>query len=206
MTGVRVANLTHGFDGREVFHGLDFAYEGGCLAVTGHNGSGKSTLMRMIAGLLTPASGEACLVRDGYSIPRDALRHEIGLVTPDLKLYTELSARENLRFLLTIRGGKSVEASAQAALEEMCLTERADDPVRELSSGLRQRAALAAAIAHNPSALLLDEPSSNLDAPGIRILRELIARRAHCGLVVIATNDPEEAALAESRLDLGEAR
>lgn len=206
MVGVRITNLTHEFDGREVFDCLGFTFDGSCLAVTGPNGSGKSTLLRMLAGLLTPTAGEARLVLDGADIPRDSVREAVGLAAPDVKLYAELSARENLHFMLRARRSKEIEARAAAALEEVGLTDRGDDPVGELSSGLRQRAALAAAIVHDPTVLLLDEPSSNLDEPGVRVLRELIEKRSRSGLVIIATNDSGEAALAIERLDLGGAR
>ncbi len=136
-------------------------------------------------------------------VPKTSLRTVVGLVAPDLKLYAELTARENLRFLLRARRAKAVEAAASAALEEVGLADRADDPIRELSSGLRQRAALAAAIAHDPRVLLLDEPSSNLDESGLDMLRDLVGRRAETGMVVIATNDPKEAAMATECLDLG---
>ena len=206
MVGVRISSLMHEFDGREVFGSLDFAFDGSCLAVTGPNGSGKSTLLRMLAGLLTPTAGEAHLVLDGADVPRESLREAVGLAAPDVKLYAELSARENLGFLLRARRSDNVGDRAAAALEEVGLAGRGDDPVGELSSGLRQRAALAAAIAHDPMVLLLDEPSSNLDEPGVRVLRELIERRSLGGLVIIATNDSEEAALATMRLDLGGTR
>lgn len=202
MVGVRIANLTHEFDGREVFTSLDFAYDGPCLAVMGPNGSGKSTLLRILSGLLTPSSGEAVFVADGEQIARDSVRNMIGMVAPDIRLYAELSAKENLRFLLRARGVSSIETNSAAAIERVGLGERADDPVGELSSGLRQRAALAAAIAHEPNVLLLDEPSSNLDEAGVSMLRNLIEEWREKGLVVIATNDPHEAALGSERLDL----
>lgn len=203
MVGVWISNLTHEFDGREVFAGLDFAHDGGCLAVTGPNGSGKSTLLRILGGLLTPDCGEAYLSVDGVPLTRRRARSAIGLAAPDVKLYSELSARENLLFLLRARGLDAIEDRASSALEQVGLLGRGSDPLSELSSGMRQRAALAAAIAHDPLVLLLDEPSSNLDEPGVSMLREVIAKRQKDGLVVLATNDPTEAAIASERLDLG---
>lgn len=202
MVGVRISNLSHEFDGREVFSSRDFAYDGSCLAVTGQNGSGKSTLLRILSGLLTPYSGEAAIVVDGEPVTHEQLRTMIGLAAPDLRLYTELSARENLRFLLRARGVTEIEQRVIMTLERVGLVDRADDPVGELSSGLRQRAALAAAIAHDPKVLLLDEPSSNLDEAGISMLCGLIDAWRDRGLVVIATNDPDEAALGSERFDL----
>jgi len=206
LAGVRISNLAHEFDGREVFRSIDLAYDGSCLAVTGPNGSGKSTLLRILAGLLTPTSGEARFVVDGQDAPRERLRGMIGLAAPDVRLYAELSARENLRFLLRARGCGEIDERASSALERVGLCDRGDDRVGELSSGLRQRAALAAAIAHDPVILLLDEPSSNLDESGMRMLHGMIESRRASGLVIIATNDPDEAALASERLDLGSAR
>jgi heme exporter protein A len=206
VAGVRISNLTHEFDGREVFRSLDFAYGGACLAITGPNGSGKSTLLRILAGLLTPTAGEAKLVVDGDEIERSHVRTLIGMAAPDVRLYSELSARENIGFLLRARGLSEIERRTADALERVGLAERGDDVVGELSSGLRQRAAVAAAIAHEPPVLLLDEPSSNLDEPGIRMLHGIVEWQRARGLVVIATNDPDEAALASERLDLGAAR
>lgn len=206
MVGVWISNLTHEFDGREVFSSIDFAYDGPCLAITGPNGSGKSTLLRILGGLVVPCCGEANLVVDGKAVTRPQARTMVGVAAPDIKLYPELSARENLRFLLTARGLTAIESSVCSALEQVGLADRGDDPVRELSSGMRQRAALAAAIAHNPLVLLLDEPSSNLDESGILMLRDLIQARRQTGLVVLATNDSDEALIASERLDLGSQR
>lgn len=206
MVGVRITGLTHEFEDREVFSSLDFAYDGSCLAVTGPNGSGKSTLLRILAGLLIPTSGTAFVALGGVPVPREHARDLIGLAAPDVRLYSELSPRENLRFLLKARGRSIAEDRVVRALERVGLAHRADDPVRELSSGLRQRAALAAALVHEPMVLLLDEPSSNLDETGTAMVREVIEEQARDGMVVIATNDPSEAALASAHLNVGDAR
>ncbi len=203
MAGVRISKLTHDFDGRVVFNLLDFAYDGACLAITGPNGSGKSTLLRIIAGLLTPTAGEAKLVIDECEVERERVREFVGLAAPDVRLYSELSARENLLFVLRARGHSNSKTLASDALDAVGLTERCDDKIGELSSGLRQRAALAVAIAHNPPILLLDEPSSNLDEPGRRMLHGVIESQSARGMVIIATNDPDEALLASDRLQLG---
>ena len=72
MVGVWISNLTHEFDGREVFNSIDFAYDGPSLAITGANGSGKSTLLRILGGLLAPCSGQADLMIDGIPMTRAA--------------------------------------------------------------------------------------------------------------------------------------
>ena len=88
-------------------------------------------------------------------------------------------------------------------LEEVGLADRANDVVGELSSGLRRRACFAAALVHRPPLLLLDEPSTNLDEEGARMVHRVIEAQGARGMALIATNDPAEAEMGEVRLDLG---
>ena len=205
MVSLRISGLGHEFDGREVFAGIDVEFEGTCLAVFGPNGSGKSTLLRILAGLLTPISGEAGVWVDGQRTGREGLRRAIGLASPDVQLYADLTPRENLDFLASARGLAGGCKLASEALEAVGLQDRADDAVAALSSGLRRRACLAAAIVHEPRLLLLDEPTSNLDEDGARVVRSLIDRQRERGMVVLATSDLAETGIAEARLDLGAA-
>ncbi len=201
MLSIQLSGLTHDFDSRTVFDSINFEFDGRCLAVTGPNGSGKSTLLRILSGLLTPSLGEARIALDGVRVPRERLRDVIGLAAPGIRLYEELTALENIRFMLAARGLSTDRA--EAALEMVGLANRANDAVSELSSGLYRRACLAAAIAHDPPFLLLDEPESNLDEAGREVLDAILERWRDRGMVVIATNDPAEAARGEARLDLG---
>lgn len=201
MLSIQLSGLTHDFDSRTVLDSIDFEFGGRCLAVTGPNGSGKSTLLRILSGLLTPSVGEANVSIDGVAVPREKLRDVVGLAAPGVRLYEELTALENIRFTLAARGIPGDHA--EAALELVGLADRANDVVGELSSGLYRRACLGAAIAHNPLLLLLDEPESNLDEAGREVLDCIVERWCERGMVVIATNDPAEAARGEARLDLG---
>ncbi len=203
MVEIRISELAHEFEDRLVFDRIDLDFGGDCLAVTGPNGSGKSTLLRIIAGLLTPTSGAADVVINDKTIPRHSLRDVVGMAAPGVRLYSELSVAENLRFLATARGLSPAHERLEQVLDQMHLRHRADDVVGTLSSGLRQRACLAAAVLHDPVVLLLDEPSSNLDEDGISSLRALIDAHRKRGMVIIATNDASEAALGSKRLQLG---
>ncbi|MCE5315640.1 MAG: ABC transporter ATP-binding protein [Armatimonadota bacterium] len=203
MVRLLISNLGHEFEKREVFDPVNFAFDGARMSVVGPNGSGKSTLIKIIAGLLTPTRGEVILEIDGARIPRDCVRDVVGLVAPGVWLYGELTARENLLFLMSARGLIVDPHRIDDVLSEVGLTHRADDPICDLSSGLRQRASLAAALVHDPYVLLLDEPSTNLDKNGIDMTRNVIDRHSKRGIVVLATNDPDEAALGEASLDLG---
>jgi heme exporter protein A len=205
LIGIRITDLAHEYDEREVFHSVNFACDAPCLAVTGHNGSGKSTLLRIIAGLLVPTSGKASVLINGSALDRESLRAMVGMAAPDIRLYSDLTTRENLRFLLKARCSSYGEERISQVLDDVGLASRADDLVRELSTGLRQRACFAAAIVHSPGILLLDEPSSNLDSDGLAMVRSVIDSRTRRGMVVLATNDSAEAEIASACLDLGEA-
>lgn len=206
MVEIRARELTHEFDDREVLRSLSFTCSASSLAITGPNGSGKSTLARILAGLLTPTEGDMQILVEGELIGRDSLRNVAGLAAPDVRLYAELTVRENLAFLSQARARTIPEQRMLEALERVGLAERADDVLAQLSSGLRQRASLAAAVLHRPQLLILDEPSTNLDERGMEVVRELIEEQKRCGMVVVATNDASEAALCSERLDLGAMR
>ena len=204
MVGITISGLCHEYESCEVFRAIDFDYCGNCLAITGRNGSGKSTLLRIIAGLLTPTSGEVHVNIDGIRIERSGLRNIVGLAAPDVRLYSELSVRENLGFLLRARGYGRNERVVDSTLDIVELSERGDDLISELSSGFRQRANLAAALICRPQLLLLDEPSSNLDNEGISVVNKILEMQRAEGMVVLATNDENEARLCSERLHLGE--
>ncbi|MCX6346106.1 MAG: ATP-binding cassette domain-containing protein [Armatimonadetes bacterium] len=203
MISLSLSNLTHEYNERLVFQSVSFQFDGKCMSITGCNGSGKSTLTRIIAGLVTPIDGCVTVSVDGSSIARENLRDVVGLAAPDVRLYGELTARENLEFLSTARSAGIGKHRIGEVLEQVGLANRGNDPVRELSSGLRQRACFAAALLHEPLLLLLDEPSTNLDEDGISMLNEVIQAQMRRGMVIIATNDVQEAALGQKTLDLG---
>lgn len=203
MVSLRIVGLAHIYEERLVFRALNFEFDGSCMSIVGSNGSGKSTLTRIIAGLLTPVSGKVEISIDGFPVCRDALRDDVGMVAPDVRLYGELTTRENLEFLAKARPDRIGCGRIRETLDLVGLTDRGDDLVRELSSGLRQRACFAAALLHRPSLLLLDEPSTNLDEAGVDMVHRVIALQQERGMVIIATNDQAEAALGQAKLSLG---
>src|SRR5688500_10125982 len=128
---------------------------GATVAVFGANGAGKTTLLRVLAGLLRPHAGRASVL--GAELPREAwrARGRIGLLGHEPLLYRELTVRENLRFHARLHGVDA--ARVEELTERVGLALRADDPVRTLSRGMTQRAAICRAVLHAPDLLLLDE-------------------------------------------------
>ncbi len=170
------------------------AHSGQVLVLAGPNGSGKSTLLRIVAGLTRPTSGQVLFTRDGRPLPAEERRRLTGLVAVDVALYGELTAWENLSFFARVRGLRLAPEEGERWLEEVGLAGRGQDPVQTYSSGMRQRLKFACAMLHRPALLLLDEPGASLDEAGRDMVAGLIARQRRHGLVVLATNDPEEVA------------
>ena len=190
-----VANgLTRRFGATTALDGVDLTVRRGVpLALFGANGAGKTTLLRVLSGGLKPTSGSLAIDgRDPRSAPA-AARGRIGLLSHQTLLYDDLSAKENLVFFARLHGLPQPVARAQALLVEVGLSDRADEPVRRFSRGMQQRVALARALLHDPALLLLDEPSSGLDARAAARLREALRDAASRGATwVLATHDVDE--------------
>ncbi|PDW04783.1 ABC transporter ATP-binding protein [Candidatus Viridilinea mediisalina] len=176
---------------------------GETLVVSGANGSGKSTFLRLLAGLQRPERGGIAYGYGGQTYgPREALSL-IGWVAPDLMLYRELSALENLRFFAAVRGITRSDAELLALLERVGLPGRGHDRLAAYSSGMTQRLRYAYALLHQPPVLLLDEPTVTLDERGSAVVASIIAAQREHGISVIATNDPRELRYADLLLQLG---
>jgi heme exporter protein A len=172
---------------------------GATLAVLGANGAGKTTLLRVLAGLLRPHGGSVRV--GGAELPRQRFRlpRLVGYLGHEPLMYRELSARENLRYHARLH--RVSEERVEKLLEEVGLGSRADEPLRDLSRGLVQRAAIARTVLHDPALLLLDEPRAYLDPGAAELLEPLVGRG--CGRTrVLVSHDPA-AALAEADLALG---
>ena len=210
FSSVRVvtSDLGKRFGRRVLFRGLSAIVEGGDrLAVTGANGSGKSTLLRILAGVLRPSKGAVELYVDGERTSAERHPLNTGLVAPYLNVYDGFSPRENLWFVARVRRLASAPARIDEVLDAVDLTDRADDPVSTFSSGMKQRVKFAVAILPAPPLLLLDEPRVNLDAAGLDMVgRVMDLQRGRGGILVVATNDPAEAAMHDREIRIEDHR
>jgi heme exporter protein A len=173
--------------------------EGQTLVVLGPNGAGKTTLLRVLAGLLRPHSGDARVL--GAELPRESwrLRGKVGLVAHEPLLYRDLTPRENLRFHARLHS--VAETRVDTVLAAVGMTERADDPLTELSRGMVQRVAAARAVLSDPPLLLLDEPWAGLDPAAVELLEPVIGRASGKTRVVV-THDVA-GGLGEADVTLG---
>jgi heme exporter protein A len=176
---------------------------GEALVVTGHNGSGKSTLLALIAGLARPDSGRITLFLHGRPVEPGERRRALGLVAPDLTLYPELTALENLEFFARVRSLPWHPAEGDRLLAEVGLRGRGRDLAGTFSSGMRVRLKYAVALQPRPALLLLDEPTAMLDEHGRELVERVIAEQRTRGALVLATNDPAEVRHGDLLLHLG---
>lgn len=188
---------TEGAEAREVLRGVTFRVaRGERVAVVGQSGSGKTTLLNIIGGLEPSFTGEVLI--DGEAVwsrspsRRAAYRNaHIGFVFQDSNLIQGLTAEENLVLPLLLRHVSDREARAHAMLERFGLSARASTRVERLSGGERQRVATARALIVDPTLVLVDEPTGNLDTDNaLRIIDVLIDYQAACGAtVLVASHD-----------------
>ena len=173
---------------------------GEIVGLLGHNGAGKSTLLSIVSTLLIPSSGE---VRYGGRTARQAgpaLRGRLGVLSHDLHLYPELTARENLTFFAQLYGVSDVRARVCRALERAGLEARGDDQLGDFSRGMRQRLALERALLHGPRLLLLDEPFTGLDdASACALVDRLKELRSDGCISLLATHDLDVAEMVLDR-------
>ena len=141
----------------------------------GPNGAGKTTLLRVLATLLRPTAGEVSVL--GCALPREAwkARGRIGYLGHEPLLYRDLTGAENLRFQARLHGlgGEAAERIAEL-LEQVGMSRRAGELVRNLSAGMVQRLAVCRAVLHEPELLLLDEPRSHLDPEAAAMVEPLL--------------------------------
>lgn len=195
-------SIRKAFNRRTIFQNVSFALkQHETLLVTGRNGSGKSTLVKIISNVLTPTEGTVTVQR-GSEVITEGRSRLIGLVSPYLQLYDEFSAEENLRFTMAIRGLTVRNSEIDGLLDMLGILHRKHDPVRTYSSGMKQRVKYAFALLHKPPVLILDEPTSNLDAAGIEVVRTIMRNQRERGLLVVATNDLSDIEHYDHRVDL----
>jgi heme exporter protein A len=203
---VLLERVEHYFGHRHVIRTVSAHIESGQVCVvSGANGAGKSTLMRIVAGLLKPSGGTSTITVQGQMLDSLARRRFLGYVSPDLMLYRELTAAENLQFFARLRGKTLGRDESVERLTQVGLQGRGRDLVGTYSSGMRQRLKYAFALLDRPPILLLDEPTANLDGDGIRIVEGVIAtqrERAGGGLTIVATNEPREMEWGDLRIHL----
>jgi putative ABC transport system ATP-binding protein len=196
----------------EVLHGVDLAIDAGeFLALMGPSGSGKTTLLNLVAGLDQPTSGEVAVAGDRIDqLSRGSLsdwraRH-IGFIFQFYNLLPVLTAEANVEvpLLLTNLSKAERRQRVQTALQLVGLADRAKHKPNELSGGQQQRVAIARAIVSDPTLLVCDEPTGDLDRQNAEEIMNLLQalNRSHNKTIIMVTHDPKAAEYASRELHL----
>src|SRR5271165_5628504 len=182
---LEVKNLSKSFGDLRAVADVSFRVDSGAIfGLLGPNGAGKTTIISCICGLLTPSSGEIRFM-DGEASEKRSL----GIVPQELALYDELSASENLEYWGGVQGmrGARLRRRIGDVLHEIGLQDRAKEPIRRFSGGMKRRLNFACGIIHEPEALLLDEPTVGVDPQSRVRLLELVREQAARGCAVLYT-------------------
>lgn len=197
----------------EALHEVELEIQaGGYVALTGPSGAGKSTLLSLIGGLERPQSGTLTVGQHNLQALRaDELaayrRTTIGFIFQHFGLLDLLSARENIELAASLSASSNRRPQARELLEEVGLLDRAEHRPGQLSGGERQRVAIARALVNDPSLILADEPTGNLDAASAMHVLDLLERvhmERGCTLLVVTHNEAvAQRAEQRYRLDAG---
>jgi len=192
---VRAAGLGRSIDERAILQDITLDIPlGSFTALLGANGAGKSTLLGVLAMLQPATAGSLTLFGERISRPLAHLRARIGMIGHQPMLYRDLTVRENLHFFGRLYRIADLKAQAARRLEQVGLSGRADDPVKTLSRGMTQRAAIARALMHDPQLLLADEPFAGLDVPSAHAVARLLADlHAQGRTILLAHHNIDEA-------------
>jgi ABC-2 type transport system ATP-binding protein len=198
-----VAGAAHAYGGKPVLRGVDLTLRPGEIyGLLGPNGAGKTTLIRAICGRIRPDGGEVLLNgRDPARVP--AARAGLGLVPQEVALYPNLTVAENVQTFAALAGTprKAMAAAVRRALDLTRTLDRAQEVVKHLSGGYQRRVNIAAAIVHEPSLLILDEPTVGVDIDAREAVDAVIRDLRDLGVAVLmTTHDLDQAGALADRV------
>jgi ABC-2 type transport system ATP-binding protein len=197
---VELNSLGKSFGSFRAIDGISISIgRGEVFGLLGPNGAGKTTTMRIISGLLNPTDGDVVVqgksVRDQRN--RVEISREIGLLTESPNVYERLTAEQNLVFFARAYGipETEIQGRVRGVLQEFDLDSRRSERAVTFSKGMKQKLAIARALVHRPSILLLDEPTASLDAESAKTIRSQISETAKSGghTVLLSTHNLDDA-------------
>ena len=185
---VTIDRLEKTLGSNKVLRGISLeAHAGEIFGLLGPNGAGKTTTLRIICTLLAPDAGSVQVLGfDTRTAPQE-VRWRVGVVTAEIGVYPRLSARENITYFAELSGVLNGELTRRVdrVIERLDMGSFAEQRAESLSSGQKQKVAIARAIVHDPQVLMFDEPTSNLDVLASREIREFMVESKGRGKCVI---------------------
>ncbi len=196
---IKAEGLMKSFGPVEALRGVDLGVrKGEFYTLFGPNGAGKTTFIKILSTLAKPSSGRLTVAGlDAVKDP-DGVRAATGVLSHDPFLYENLSAFENIKFFGIMYGVHDADGRAGELIDRVGLGKRMHDLVRNFSRGMKQRLAVARAIVHDPSILLLDEPYTGLDQHGAGVFGEMLSMLKSDGRTILMTTHNIEEGLGRS--------
>lgn len=187
MQTLQITALTKSIAGREILSPSTLSVaRGEICAIIGPNGAGKTTLFKLLAGLAFPTSGTMSILGCSFDhASRDELLSDIGVIIENPEFRTGTTAHDVLQLHFDMLGMTTTSPQIAEILAHVGLANSAQEPVASFSLGMKQRLALARAIAHQPKLLILDEPTNGLDPTGIADLRKILTDLAAHGVTIL---------------------
>lgn len=183
---ISTSGLTKSYGTRTAVSELNLAIPRGVISgFVGPNGAGKTTTIRMLLGLIAPTAGSGEVLGADLGQPQHFL-HRVGAIIESPAFYPALSGKRNLEVLARLGGIPHV--NIDRALRRVGLADRASDPFRSYSLGMKQRLGMAAALLPNPDLLILDKPTNGLDPAGIAEMRVLFRSLADDGITIFVSS------------------
>lgn len=198
---IQLENIGKRFNREWIFRNIQVTFEKGTqCAILGGNGSGKSTLLQVLSGYLTPSEGVVNWADDSGKIPSDKIFRQLSLATPYMSVHDEFTLKENFEFFQKFKRLRN-DLDVLSFAQRIGLEPQLNKQLKFFSSGMRQRVKLGLAILGDTELLLLDEPTSHLDANAIGWYQELLKENSSGRSVFVASNShADEIFLCTSRL------
>lgn len=185
--GITAKNITKIYGKQKALNEVSFAVEtGDIVGFLGPNGAGKSTMMKILTGYIKPTSGEAWINDISIKDHKIGIQKQVGYLPEHNPLYLEMFVREYLRFQAQIH--KVSKERIEEIIQITGLSPESHKKIEQLSKGYRQRVGLAAALLHDPSVLILDEPTTGLDPNQLIEIRELIKKVGKTKTIFLSTH------------------
>jgi ABC-type multidrug transport system ATPase subunit len=197
-------NIGRRFNRDWIFRNIDYAFTGGeSYAILGPNGSGKSTLLQVLNGSLMPSMGDISYFKDDKSVEVESVFNQLSLAAPYLELIEEFTLDEMTDFHFKFKPYRR-GMDKEAVINLLNLEGARHKLIRYFSSGMKQRLKLALAFCSDTPMLMLDEPTSNLDAQGVDWYLNLVQQFAADRLTIICSNQEHEYSFCRHQLNISD--
>jgi len=201
---ITLQNIGRRFNREWIFRGMEYTFKAGeSYAILGSNGSGKSTLLQVLNGSLTPSAGILSYEKDGKEIAVEDVFQYLSLAAPYLELIEEFTLYEMIDLHFKFKSYK-IGMDNKAVIDLLAMDANKNKLIKYFSSGMKQRLKLALAFCSDTPILMLDEPTSNLDAQGVEWYLGLVEKFALNRLTIICSNQPHEYGFCGHQLNISD--